>query len=73
MGEYHSCRGSAHRALLGGVLLVLAAGAALLVGWARPAPWLLTLILLLLLVVTWAFAFVRWLREGSLINERPAG
>ncbi|MFJ8134149.1 low temperature requirement protein A [Streptomyces hydrogenans] len=53
--------------------LVLAAGAALLAAWARPAPWLLALILLLLLVVTWAFAFVRWLREGSLINERPAG
>ncbi|WP_210637614.1 low temperature requirement protein A [Streptomyces sp. GESEQ-13] len=54
-------------------VLVLAAGAALLAAWARPAPWLLALILLLLLVVTWAFAFVRWLREGSLINERPAG
>ncbi|MFE7712729.1 hypothetical protein ACFU6I_44995 [Streptomyces sp. NPDC057486] len=35
-------------------------------------PWLLALVLLLLLFVTWAFAFVRWLRQGSLINERQA-
>ncbi|WP_406859167.1 low temperature requirement protein A [Streptomyces sp. HUAS MG47] len=54
-------------------VLVVAAVVALLAGWSRPAPWLLALTLLLLLSVTWAFAFVRWLREGSLINERPAG
>lgn len=53
-------------------VLVIAAVVALLAGWSRPAPWLLALGLLLLLAVTWAFAFVRWLREGSLINERPA-
>ncbi|MEV6329026.1 low temperature requirement protein A [Streptomyces sp. NPDC051909] len=53
-------------------VLVTAAVAALLAGWSRPAPWLLALVLLLLLFATWAFAFVRWLREGSLINERPA-
>ncbi|AWW41736.1 low temperature requirement protein A [Streptomyces cadmiisoli] len=52
--------------------LVTAAVAALLVGWSRPAPWLLALILLLLLFATWVFAFVRWLRQGSLINERTA-
>ncbi|MFI9824011.1 low temperature requirement protein A [Streptomyces sp. NPDC052013] len=51
-------------------VLVMAAVVALLAGWARPAPWLLALVLLLLLFVTWAFAFVRWLRQGSLINER---
>ncbi|MFB8760661.1 low temperature requirement protein A [Streptomyces nigra] len=54
-------------------VLTTAAAGALVVGWARPAPWLLALILLLLLFVTWVFAFVRWLSEGFLINERPAG
>ncbi|MEV8092535.1 low temperature requirement protein A [Streptomyces nigra] len=54
-------------------VLTTAAAGALVVGWARPAPWLLALILLLLLFVTWVFAFVRWLSEGVLINERPAG
>lgn len=53
-------------------VLVMASVIALLTGWSRPAPWLLALILLLLLFATWAFAFVRWLRQGSLINERPA-
>ncbi|WP_078662700.1 low temperature requirement protein A [Streptomyces bicolor] len=53
-------------------LLVMAAVVALLAGWFRPAPWLLALILLLLLFATWAFAFVRWLSQGSLINERSA-
>ncbi|QOV33366.1 low temperature requirement protein A [Streptomyces ferrugineus] len=54
------------------VALVAAAVAALLAGWSRPAPWLLALTLLLVLFATWAFAFVRWLRQGSLINERSA-
>lgn len=53
-------------------VLVAAAVVALLVGWSRPAPWLLALILLLLLSATWVFAFVRWLSQGSLINERSA-
>ncbi|MEU9049405.1 low temperature requirement protein A [Streptomyces sp. NPDC048384] len=53
-------------------VLVTAAVAALIAGWSRPAPWLLALILLLLLSATWVFAFVRWLRQGSLINEIPA-
>ncbi|MFF8771934.1 low temperature requirement protein A [Kitasatospora sp. NPDC015120] len=52
--------------------LAVAAVVALLAGWSRPAPWLLALVLALLLLATWLFAFVRWLREGSLINERPA-
>jgi hypothetical protein len=52
-------------------LLVIAAVVALLAGWPRPAPWLLALASLFLLV-TWSFAFVRWLRQGSLINERQA-
>ncbi|WP_328861395.1 low temperature requirement protein A [Streptomyces sp. NBC_00306] len=54
------------------VALVTAAVVALLVGWSRPAPWLLALILLLLLLATWVFAFARWLSQGSLINERSA-
>ncbi|MEU9731553.1 low temperature requirement protein A [Streptomyces sp. NPDC048002] len=53
-------------------LLVTAAVGALVVGWARPVPWLLALILLLLLTAAWIFAFVRWLSQGSLINERSA-
>ncbi|MFJ7073553.1 low temperature requirement protein A [Streptomyces sp. NPDC098781] len=53
-------------------VLVVAAVVALVVGWARPAPWLLALILLLLLTATWVFAFVRWLSQGSLINETSA-
>ncbi|WP_327591968.1 low temperature requirement protein A [Streptomyces chartreusis] len=54
-------------------VLVIAAVVALLVGWSRPAPWLLALALLLVLFATWAFAFVRWLRQGLLINEISAG
>ncbi|MBJ6630379.1 low temperature requirement protein A [Streptomyces sp. I5] len=50
--------------------LVTAAVAALALGWVRPAPWLLALMLLLLLFATWVFAFVRWLSGGLLINER---
>lgn len=53
-------------------VLATAAVVALLAAWSRPAPWLLALVLFLVLFATWAFAFVRWLRQGSLINERPA-
>ncbi|MFJ8632499.1 low temperature requirement protein A [Streptomyces sp. NPDC093568] len=53
-------------------VLATAAVLALLAGWSRPAPWLLALTLWLLLSVTWVFAFVRWLSQGSLINERTA-
>lgn len=53
-------------------VLVTAAVGALVAGWSRPAPWLLALILLLLLSATWLFAFIRWMSQGSLINERPA-
>ncbi|MFE7328005.1 hypothetical protein ACFU8W_24020 [Streptomyces sp. NPDC057565] len=52
-------------------VLAMAAVIALLAAWSRPAPWLLALVLLVLFA-TWAFAFVRWLRQGSLINERQA-
>ncbi|MFC5666911.1 hypothetical protein ACFP3U_28575 [Kitasatospora misakiensis] len=36
----------------------LAAVLALVAGWARLAPWLLALVLTLLLLVIWVFAFV---------------
>jgi len=42
--------------------LVAAAAAALLVGWARPVPWLLALLLVAILSAVWMFAVDRWLR-----------
>ncbi len=44
------------------VALVVGAAAALAIGWARPAPWLLATLLALVLVATWSFAFARTLR-----------
>ena len=44
------------------VALLLGAAAALAIGWARPAPWLLATLLNLVLVATWSFAFARALR-----------
>jgi low temperature requirement protein LtrA len=44
------------------VALVGAAAVALLVGWWRPAPWLLVTALVLILVVVWLIAVFRWLR-----------
>ena len=44
-----------------GIALGSGAGAALVIGWVRPAPWLLALLLVLLLGVLWAFAVVRFL------------
>ena len=41
------------------------AGAALVVGWARPAPWLFALLLVVLLSVLWFFAVNRFLRAGA--------
>jgi low temperature requirement protein LtrA len=51
---------SIYRALV--PALLLAAGAALLVGWARPAPWGLVLLLLAVLSAPWWVAVDRWLR-----------
>ena len=45
--------------------LVVGAGAALVVGWARPAPWLLALLLATILVVLWCFAVSRFLRADA--------
>jgi hypothetical protein len=41
------------------------AAAALLVGWARPAPWLLALSLVVVLSVVWSFAVSRFLRADA--------
>ena len=51
--------------------LAAGAAAALLVGWARPTPWLLASSLVAILVVLWFFAVNRflaadaWAAEGS--------
>jgi low temperature requirement protein LtrA len=45
--------------------LAAGAGAALLVGWARPAPWLLALLLVAVLSVVWFFAVARFLRADA--------
>jgi hypothetical protein len=42
--------------------LLLGAVAALAIGWARPAPWLLATLLDLVLIAIWSFAFVRTVR-----------
>ena len=44
------------------VALLVGAAAALAIGWARPAPWLLATLLDLILVAIWSFAFARTLR-----------
>ena len=45
--------------------LLLGAAAALAIGWARPAPWLLATLLALILVAIWSFAFARTLRTTA--------
>lgn len=44
-----------------GPALAVSAAASLVVGWARPAPWLLALLLVAILVVLWLFAVTRFL------------
>jgi low temperature requirement protein LtrA len=53
--------------VFGPLRLALAGGAvaALLVGWLRPAPWLLALLLVAVLSVVWGFAVSRFLRAGA--------
>ena len=41
------------------------AAAALVVGWTRPAPWLLALLLVAILSVLWSFAVKRFLRADA--------
>jgi hypothetical protein len=45
--------------------MVAAAAAALVVGWARPAPWLLALLLVAILSMLWCFAVSRFLRADA--------
>jgi len=53
------------------ISMAMAAGAllALLAGWARPAPWLLALLLVAILSVVWLIAVDRWLRVRDTIEE----
>jgi low temperature requirement protein LtrA len=51
--------------------MVAAAGAALLAGWWRPAPWLLALMLVLILLAVWFTAVVNWLRLQDPDQVRP--
>jgi len=41
------------------------AAAALVVGWLRPAPWLLVLLLVAILSAVWLFAVSRFLRADA--------
>jgi low temperature requirement protein LtrA len=45
--------------------LTAGAAAALLVGWLRPAPWLLALLLVVILSAVWFFAVSRFLRADA--------
>ncbi len=47
------------------VALAGGAAAALVVGWGRPAPWLLSLLLVAILSVLWLFAVSRFLRADA--------
>ena len=51
--------------------LALGAGAAMLVGWARPAPWALVLLLVGVLSLPWWVAVDRWLRLEDPETIRP--
>ena len=52
-----------------GVALAVGAAAALVVGWARPAPWLLALLLVGILTALWCFAVSRFLAVGEWDDE----
>jgi low temperature requirement protein LtrA len=52
------------------VALALGAGAAVVTGWVRPAPWLLAVLLVTLLSVLWLFAVSRFLRGDAWQEER---
>jgi low temperature requirement protein LtrA len=47
------------------VVMVAAAGVALLLGWLRPAAWLLALLLAAILAAVWLFAVIRLFRTGT--------
>jgi predicted RND superfamily exporter protein len=46
-------------------VLVIGALAALVIGWVRPAPWLLALLLVVLLSVLWGLAVLRFLSADA--------
>jgi len=48
------------------------AAAAVVVGWARPAPWLLALLLVAVLSVLWFFAVSRFLRAEAWGEEQSS-
>jgi hypothetical protein len=47
------------------IVLAIGAVAALVIGWVRPVPWLLALLLLADLSVLWAFAVLRFLNADA--------
>jgi len=47
------------------IVLAIGAVAALVIGWVRPAPWLLAVLLLVDLSVLWAFAVLRFLNADA--------
>jgi low temperature requirement protein LtrA len=51
------------------VAMLLGGVAALAIGWARPAPWLLATLLDLVLIAIWSFAFARSLRTTKAVPE----
>jgi len=53
-----------------GLAMVGGAAAALVAGWARPAPWLLALLLVAILSLLWLFAVSRFLRADAWGEER---
>jgi hypothetical protein len=53
------------------VAMVIGAGAAVLAGWARPAPWLLAASLVAILSVLWFFAVTRFLGAGAWSEDQP--
>jgi hypothetical protein len=54
-------------------MLVVGAVAALGIGWLRPAPWLLALLLVADLSVLWAFAVLRFLSADAWGDIPAAG
>jgi low temperature requirement protein LtrA len=51
--------------------MLIAAGAALLVAWWRPAPWLLALSLVVILSAIWIFSVDRWIRMDDPMVALP--
>jgi hypothetical protein len=51
------------------VAMGVGAGAAVVAGWVRPAPWLFALLLVAILSLLWFFAVSRFLRAGAWGDE----